>query len=52
LDKKPNIADYFKPLDAIAESSMRLENEAGNEEVSVFKHGFLKRYLKKITIIL
>jgi len=45
LDKKPNIADYFKPLDAIVESSMRLENEAGSEEVSVFKRGFLEQYL-------
>ncbi len=45
MDKKPNIADYFKPLDAIVESSMRLENEAGNEEVSVFKRGFLEQYL-------
>jgi len=45
LDKKSNIADYFKPLDAIVESSMRLENEAGNEEVSVFKRRFLERYL-------
>jgi len=45
LDKKPNIADYFKPLDAIVESSMRLENEAGNERVSVFKRGFLEQYL-------
>ncbi len=45
MDKKPNIADYFKPLDAIVESSMRLENDAGNEEVSVFKRRFLERYL-------
>ena len=45
MDKKPNIADYFKPLDAIVESSMRLENEAGNERVSVFKRGFLEQYL-------
>ena len=45
MDKKPNIADYFKPLDAIVESSMRLENEAGNEEGSVFKRGFLEQYL-------
>ena len=45
MDKKPNIADYFKPLDAIVEFSMRLENEAGNEEGSVFKRGFLEQYL-------
>ena len=45
MDKKSNIADYFKPLDAIVESSMRLENEAGNEEVSVFKRRFLDQYL-------